>query len=171
MNTLDILLIIPLTYGLISGLTKGFVKEIGSLLGIILGLYAARFFAPEVTYWLTSWLNTSAQITLLIAYALIFLTVSIGLNILAYMLTKLLQVIHIGWINRMAGALLGTLKITIVLSVILNFIAIINNHITIIEQETKENSLLYTPVEKSIGIILPFLSYDQFIKTFNELKQ
>ena len=61
MNYLDIILIIPLAYGLVQGLRKGLVKEIAGLLAVVLGVYLARYFSlpasqalAEMTGWATN---------------------------------------------------------------------------------------------------------------------
>ena len=41
MNYLDIVIAIPLLYGLIKGFTNGLIKEITGLLGLIIGVYVA----------------------------------------------------------------------------------------------------------------------------------
>ena len=45
MNSLDIVIAIPLLYGLIKGFTNGLIKEITGLLGLIIGVYIALNFS------------------------------------------------------------------------------------------------------------------------------
>ena len=45
MNYLDIIIVIPLLYGLIKGFSNGLVKEITGLLGLIIGVYVAVNFS------------------------------------------------------------------------------------------------------------------------------
>ena len=86
MNTLDILLLIPLGYGLINGLVKGLFKELASLLGIILGIYIARLWAPDFSHWLGTWLDYSPKVLVPVSDPIISLVVAIGSNVVAFML-------------------------------------------------------------------------------------
>jgi len=168
MNTLDILLLIPLAYGLINGFIKGFFKEIASLLGIILGIYAARIWALNVSDWLSTWLDYSEKVLVPISYILIFLIVAIGLNVIAFMLEKLMKFASLGWINKLGGAAFGLLKFALILSILLSAFTMLNSHIKLVEKETLEESLFYTPV-KNFTKYLPFLSFDVVEKTVNQL--
>ena len=168
MNTLDIILLIPLAYGLFSGLMKGFFKEVASLLGIILGIYMARIFALPLSHWLITWLDYSEKVMVPISYILIFLTVAIGLNIIAFMLEKMMKFVSLGWLNKLGGAAFGMLKFALIVSVLLNVFAMLNDHIKLVETETLQESVLYKPV-KNTSIHLPFLSFDAFDKTVDKL--
>lgn len=170
MNTLDIILLIPLAYGLISGLMKGFFKEIASLLGIILGIYIARIFAIPLSQWLITWLDYSEKVLVPISYVSIFLIVAIGLNIIAFMLEKLMKFASLGWMNKLGGAAFGLLKFALILSILLNAFAMLNEHVKLLEKETLEESVLYNPV-KNVTKQLSFLSFDAVEKTVDELKQ
>lgn len=164
MNTLDIVLFIPLIYGLIHGFIRGFFKEVASLLGIILGIYMARIFAVPLSHWLITWLDYSDKILIPTSYILIFLSVAIGLNVLAFMLEKMMKFASLGWLNKLGGAAFGMLKFALVLSVLLNAFSMLNNHIKLVEEKTLDESLIYTPV-KDISSIFPFLSFDEIKKT------
>ena len=168
MNTLDILLLIPLAYGLINGFIKGFFKEIASLLGIILGIYAARIWALNVSDWLSTWLDYSEKVLVPVSYILIFLIVAIGLNVIAFMLEKLMKFASLGWVNKLAGAAFGLLKFALILSILLNAFTMLNSHVKLVEQKTLEESLFYSPV-KNFTQHLPFLSFDVVEKTVNQL--
>ena len=69
MNYLDIILIIPLAYGLVQGLRKGLIKEIAGLLAIILGIYLARYFSLPVSQVLTEMTGWASNICTPLAYA------------------------------------------------------------------------------------------------------
>ena len=168
MNTLDILLLIPLAYGLINGLTKGLFKELASLLGIILGIYIARLWAPDFSHWLGTWLDYSPKVLVPVSYLIIFLVVAIGLNVVAFMLEKLMQLVSLGWINKLGGGAFGLLKFALILSILLNAFAMLNSHLKLVETKTLTESYLYTPV-KQVTQYLPFLSFDALEETANKL--
>jgi membrane protein required for colicin V production len=48
MNYLDIILAIPLLWGLYKGVSKGIIKELASLVALIVGIYGAVHFADSI---------------------------------------------------------------------------------------------------------------------------
>jgi membrane protein required for colicin V production len=165
MNILDIVFIIPLVYGFVQGFRHGFVREIGSLVAIVFGIYLARYWAEGVSVLLISWIDLSQKVALIVAYALTAILGTLSVHLIAYMLSKLLAIIKLGIINKLIGAVFGTFKWLLVLSLILNFIAMANNFAPIIENKAVKDSVLYKPIENVIPNIVPFINWNQF-KTF-----
>ena len=74
----------------------------------------------------------------------------------------------LGWLNRLFGALFGVVKITLLLSVILNFVAIVNQYMPIKEKSIVQESLLYSPIENVMGTVLPLLNFEDFTTAVRE---
>ena len=168
MNYLDIILIIPLAYGLVQGLRKGLIKEIAGLLAIVLGIYLARYFSLSASQALTEMTGWASNICMPLAYALVFIVVSLSISALSYMLTKIIGAIMLGWLNRLFGAIFGVVKMTLLLSVILNFVAIMNQFMPIKDKPIVEQSLLYSPIENAMSAVLPLLNFDDFTTAVRE---
>ncbi len=162
MNILDIVLIIPLAFGCIQGIRHGFVKEIGSFIAIVVGIYLARFWSESLSHAIVEWLDCTPQVALVVAYAVAFIIGALGIHLIAYLISKLLSLIKLNWINRIIGALFGTFKWLLILSVILNFLSMINSYAPLIQTRTIKESILYKPVENTIGNVLPFLDFEKF---------
>ncbi|MBO7317002.1 MAG: CvpA family protein [Paludibacteraceae bacterium] len=165
MNILDIIFVIPLVYGFIQGFRHGFVKEIGSLVAIVFGIYLARYWAEGVSALLVSWIDLSQKLALVVAYAITAILGTLAVHLIAYMLSKLLALIKLGIINKLIGAVFGAFKWLLVLSLVLNFIAMANNFAPIVENKAVKDSVLYKPIENVIPNVVPFLDWEQF-KTF-----
>ena len=162
MNILDIIFIIPLAYGCIQGIRHGFVKEIGSFIAIIIGIYLARFWSESLSKIIIEWIDISPQVSLIIAYIIAFIIGTLGIHLLAYLLSKFLDLVKIAWINKTIGALFGTFKWILILSLILNIFSMINNFAPLIEKKVVNESVLYKPIENTISNVLPFLDFDKF---------
>ena len=117
MSIIDIILLIPLAYGLIRGLFRGFFKEIASVVGIVLGMWAARAFAPALADWFATLCDYAQTVLLPAAYLVIFLAVAVVLRVLAFCLEKLFSFAALGWLNKLAGAAFGLLKMWLILGV------------------------------------------------------
>lgn len=110
MNWLDVLLLLPLLVGLVRGLMRGLVSEIIAIAVVILGALGSRIWAPPFSTWLLQQFAWPKQVCDIVAYALLFLAIAIVLSIAAHWMTKLLRAIHLGWANRLGGAVFGVAK-------------------------------------------------------------
>ena len=163
MNYLDIILIIPLAYGLVQGLRKGIVKEIAGLLAILFGIYLARYWALPVSQALVDLTGWTLNLCTPLAYAVVFIAVSLSITLLSYMLTNML-----GWLNRLLGGAFGIIKMLLLLSVILNFVAIVDQFMPVKEKPVVQNSLFYKPIEDVMGVVLPYLNFEDFTTAVRE---
>ncbi|MDZ7845612.1 MAG: CvpA family protein [Owenweeksia sp.] len=115
MNYVDILLLLPLAYGLVRGLFKGLVRELASLAAIFLGLLGAYLFSHDLAEWLSQQFEIDGGWVHIMAYVIIFLIVALVLQIIARLLTQMLQALALGLLNRLLGGIFGLAKIGLVL--------------------------------------------------------
>ena len=144
MKYLDIVILIPVVFGIIMGLKRGIVKEVFAITGIVLGIVVSRAYAGEAAVWLNDQVSTW-DINLLrpIAAFIIFIAVAVICNLLAYLLTKLFKLIALGWLNRLVGGLFGAFKWVLIVSVIVLCIDMLDGVLHFIKPELKEGSMLY----------------------------
>jgi membrane protein required for colicin V production len=102
-----ILAIIGLSIGL--GWWRGFVYELLSLLGWVIAYFVARLFAPGVTPWVPDMVASEAAKTA-VAYACLFTGTLIVSGIVAWLLSKLVKFVGLGWMDGSMGALFGLLR-------------------------------------------------------------
>jgi membrane protein required for colicin V production len=90
--------------------------------------------------------------------------VVIGISFLAKILTKIVHFAYLGWINKLGGSFFRLLKTILILSVFQNLFEKINFNQTFAKKETLEQSLFYTPIQKTAGYIYPSIQkgYDEF---------
>ncbi|MAQ76478.1 MAG: colicin V production protein [Aquimarina sp.] len=155
MNYLDIILGILLLWGLVRGLMKGLFVSLASLIALIAGIYIAVHFSHIVGDYLKQYVDWQENVIKLSAFALTFILVVIGISLLGRILTKIADYAALGILNKLLGAVFGLLKFAFIASVILMFVDAINEKITFIDKETKDESLLYEPVRKLAPMILP----------------
>lgn len=163
MNWLDIGIIIILAGGLASGFKNGFVGELASLAGLILGIWGAIKFS----WWTGDLLESfGLKFSLMpaISFIVTFLVIVIVMQILAGMVSQLLKMISLNWVNRIAGVIAGMLKAAILVSVILLVLDVISTKHPIISQSTRNESVLYEPVAKLVPTLLPFLHLEDLVK-------
>ena len=74
----------------------------------------------------------------------------------------------LGWLNRLLGGAFGIIKMLLLLSVILNFVAIVDQFMPVKEKPVVQNSLFYTPIEEVMGVVLPYLNFEDFTTAVRE---
>ena len=143
MSYLDILILLPLVYGLIRGIMRGIVKEIFAIVGIILGIVVARIYAGDLAAWLQQLSTWDVALLRPIAAFAIFMVVALTCNALAALLTKLIKLISLSWMNRLIGGLFGIVKWGLIVLVIIVCIDKADSVLHFIRPEVKQSSVTY----------------------------
>ena len=146
MNTLDLILFVPIALGFIFGLFKGLIKELASLTAIILGIYGAKLLAPLVSGFLIHQLHFSAKTSLPISYLILFIAIATGLILVAKLLDKFFESIALGGLNKLFGGVFCALKYALVVSVLLNVFDAMDSKFSLIKTKTKVESIGYKPL-------------------------
>ncbi len=107
MNWLDIVILVALAITALVGLKIGLIKAVLSLAGLILGvILAGRFYAP-LSELLT--FIPRASVAKIVAFAIILIGVMVIAGVLAMLLKWAASVMMLGWVNRLGGAVFGSL--------------------------------------------------------------
>jgi membrane protein required for colicin V production len=108
MNWLDIVIIIVLAIQTFTGLSQGFIKALLGLVGLIVGIILAGRFYENLGSGPFSFIS-NPDIANAAAFIVILLAVWAVFSIVATLLTKLVTVVFLGWVNKLAGAVFGLL--------------------------------------------------------------
>lgn len=155
MSYIDIALCIPVVWGLYKGFTKGLIIQLASLVALGLGIYGAITFSSVIAEYIKTNIEIGYNYVSIIAFAITFLIIVIGIHFLGKAIEKLLKMVALGFFNKLVGALFGGLKMTLILSALIFLVEMVNSTIPIIPAETKEKSLLYDPLSKVIPRGIP----------------
>ncbi len=155
MNLLDVLILIPIVWGFIRGLTKGLIIELATLAGMILGILAAYYFAPDVSAWLRQYFTFSDNAGRIIAYILIFVAVMLAAYIIGKIIEKTVDMVALGWLNKLLGAVIGVVKGAIVAGIIVFAIVTFDRGEKIITRQAKEKSMFFQAAARIIPSLLP----------------
>ena len=151
MNYLDIVIAIPLVYGLVKGFTNGLIKEITGLLGLLIGVYVAINFSSYLHPKFAEVLAGYEQFIPIISFATLFIVSVLMIKILGYIIDKLTKALALGFVSRILGAIFGFLKIVVIFS----FLLVIITDYGLIDNETKEKSVLLQPLQDVSNRITP----------------
>lgn len=143
MSYLDIIILLPIVFGIIRGVMRGVVAEAFAIVGIILGILVARIYAGDVAEWLANISSWNINLLRPIASFSIFLLVALACKLAAHVLTKLIKLISLGWVNRLVGALFGAFKWILIVAVIIACVDLLDGVLHFIRPDVKESSVLY----------------------------
>jgi membrane protein required for colicin V production len=166
MGLLDILLGILLVWGLWKGLKNGLFMEIASIVALIAGIYGAIHFSYITGDYLSEHLEWDEHNMSIIAFVVTFVLIIIIVHLAGKLLTKVANFAMLGLLNKIAGAIFGTLKVAILLGAALIFFDRMDSTLNIMDENTKKESMLYQPI-KDIGALI----FDKVLKNTMLIKE
>lgn len=141
--------------GAVLGFSKGFIRQLASIVGLIAGLFIARALFASVGERLAEELGTPLTFAQVVAFILIWLVVPIVFLFLASALTRVIDIVKLGFVNRMLGAGLGALKYMLLVGIAIHFIEFVDSKDNLIKSTVKQESVLYYPMEDFSDIFYP----------------
>ncbi|MCF8460061.1 MAG: CvpA family protein [Flavobacteriales bacterium] len=157
MNWLDLLLALPMAWGLYKGITSGFIMEMARLVGLIAGIAIGVGFANELADFIYKNTEITNDLLPIIAFGIILLAVIILVHFFAQAIQGLAHAMALSWLNKIAGALFGILRMAFLMSTVI----LLFNRAELLERfnkgESATGSFLYEPVGKVAPLILPVL--------------
>ena len=143
---IDIFFVILLVIACFKGYSKGLIVALFSIIGFIAGLAAALKLSSYAAEKLSGSLNASGKWLPFVSFVLVFVAVVLLVNLGASLLQKSVELIMLGWANRIGGILLFAILYSILLSVFL-FYAV---QLHFLSAETVSASVTY-PYLKPVG--------------------
>ena len=157
MEIIDIIILVLVGVGIIQGLMKGFLKQLAVIVGLVAGLLVARALFGMVAEHLVAALGTSTTVAQILAFVLIWVIVPLVCILIASVLTKALDVIRLGWINRLLGGLFGAVKVMLLVGLAIHVLEYLDPRSEVIGKTKKEASVLYNPVKEFTDVFFPVL--------------
>lgn len=155
MHYIDILIIIPLIWGAYKGFSKGLIIEIASLASLIVGVYGAIKFSNLTADLLINKLELNSEYLPIISFAITFVIIVVLVQMIAKLINSMVKAVALGFINRILGAIFGTAKFVLLLSVIIVLINKFDKNSMFLSEKIKKESLLYQPLNDIILKIYP----------------
>ena len=159
MNYFDLVLGFLLVSSFIYGMIKGLARQVFSLAALFLGVYCAFKFSNFAGHFISKWLNTNEIWTSGIAFFCTFISVLVGVTLVGRIAEKLISFATLGFFNHLLGGILGVIKITLVVCVLLSIAELINLRYAFLPKEQLEASFLYQPLKDVGNCIFPYLQW------------
>lgn len=157
MATLDIIILICFIPAIIRGLQKGFIEQVVALVALILGAWLAFHFSTSVSAWLQPYLTVSETVLNVISFAIIVIVTTVLLFILGRLLTGLVKLVLLGWMDRLLGLVFAILKAALLVGIAIVLFDTLNLKFEFVKPEVLDASVLYNPIKDTSYIIFPYL--------------
>ena len=144
MSWLDIIVLLPLLIGLVRGLMKGLIMEITSIIAVVIGFVGTRLWGAVFAAWLMQQFSWPEAVCAVVAYALLFIGISLLLHIVGKLLSKLFQKVSLGWANRLLGGSFGMLKWAIIVLILVLCVHRLDEQFKFLKEDLKQQSIVYT---------------------------
>ena len=166
---LDLIYVVVIILAVLHGYRRGLVVGLFSLIAVIIGLAAAMKLSIVAGKYIGKVIKISDQWLPVISFAIVFLLAVLLIRLGARAIQKMVEMVMLGWANRIGGILFYVAIYTIVFSVLLFYA----EQMKILQPETINKSVTYSFVRPwgpkvidGLGSIIPF-----FKNMFGELEQ
>ena len=171
---IDIIFFLLLIMAVIKGYRNGFIVAVFSFLAIIIGLAAAIKFSTLAADWLKESTRIAAAWIPFLSFALIMLVVMLLVRLGAKLIQSALDLVFLGWLNKLAGILLYAVLYITVFSVVLFYCG----KIQLLKPETYDTSVSYQLIKpwgpkaiEWIGNLIPFFKgmFEELSRFFEKM--
>ena len=157
MNFIDIIISIPLLWFTYKGFTKGLIIELATLIALLLGIYIAGHFSDYTANFLREKLDFHSEYMSIISFSITFLGVVLLVMLFGKSLEKVVNVLLLGFVNKITGALFGLIKVSFVISILIYILGTFEIEEKIVSVDLQQESLLYEPVKFIAPAIFPII--------------
>ncbi len=153
MNILDIIIAVILAIAAFRGWRKGVIRQACGIGGLILGVWLGYRFGAL----LADWFSMNAKYASLLCFILILIVAIVVLYVIGLLFSKVFKMTGFGLVDNIGGLALGVVKIGLLLSLLLGVFVKFNDSAKLTNPEVFSESLLYEPMQKTAGIIFPWI--------------
>ena len=118
MSWFDIIVLLVLLGAFVRGMQKGLTMQLAKLGAIIVGAIFAGKAANIILPYLLKTINISANIAIVVSYVLAFAIIFFGIKFIGRMIHSLFEALHLSFLNKMLGAVVGVISASVVLSIL-----------------------------------------------------
>ncbi len=170
MNYIDYIVLAPILYGFYKGFTKGLILELTSLIALIAAIYGASHLSGHTFKLLKKVSQIDQGYLEMVSYALTFIGIIIGINLIGKLLTYLVKMVALGFVNRLVGAIFGGVKVLLIITIILHFFNTFNSQFKLINEKQLNHSLIYKPLLEHSQKLYPNI-VAQFTKRKHQINE
>lgn len=157
MAIIDIILLLCFVPAVIQGIRKGFVRQAIELIAIFVGVWLAFHFSTLLSGWLGQYVSFDRRLLHVICFGVIVLITIAILWLLAKLITSIIKVLLLGWINGLLGVVFAIFKIALVLGLLILLFEGFNSTLHLIKASKVADAQVYQALKHFAELIFPYL--------------
>ena len=165
MNVLDLIIGIVLLLFALAGLRKGLIIEAFYLFSFVAGAYGAMYFSDAVAEWMSEFINIGEEYLAIVSFIVTFIIFLILMRFIGRVLSKLVETICLGFVDKIGGFVFGVLKGILLVSIVIMIMNVFGAT-SLINENLRDSSRLFTFTE-SIADML-YENHEDFEDTIEE---
>jgi membrane protein required for colicin V production len=170
MNWLDILLLLILAISVLSGLRKGFVRTAIGLCAFVAGLICGLWFHGTVGAYFFTFLG-SQRLADIIGFCVILIAFMLAGGLVAGLLARLLKLIHLSWLDRLAGGAFGIVRGVLFGAMIVLLLVAFSTKESPASVENSRTAPYFMQGSRAIAIAAPHDVRDEFRQGYGKIKK
>ncbi len=107
MNGLDYAIITMIGLGMVYGFSRGALRMVTSLLSLVGGLYAASLYHGAAASLANREFGAGSATARIVGYIAVFVLVFLAIEMAGNIFIRLIQLVRMGWIDRLIGGVTG----------------------------------------------------------------
>lgn len=172
MYWMDIIALIIMIWFVFKDYSSGLIVSLFRFLGLLLGIILSVKYGYFITEFLINKLSVNEGISQFIGYLIVFIIVLIIVQIIGNLLKSTMNIILLGWLDKVGGAILGFAKASILISILFWGIMMLpaNRLTEAIKYESKSYSMFENVAPTMYKIIIqPFIKEANIKKHFDKV--
>lgn len=166
LNWFDLIILILLLIAFINGYRKGLVMMLAGLVTVILAAIFGGKLAVRILPELQKLFDMSPQLANVLSYVAAFLAIAVVLGLVGALVQKIFETVNLNFVNRLLGSVVSVATTTIVLSILLNLVLMLDSGERMIKPDVKEKSFFYERIQAVVPAIVPYLDkkmWEEFV--------
>lgn len=167
----DLIFLTIFVWAAYRGFTNGFIIQLATFAALVLGIFGAIKFTGYLSEILTDKISVNPDYIPIITFAAIFIVIVIIVHLLARVLEKVVDMVALGFVNKLFGAIFSMLKFALIISGILVILNKANDRYSFLPEEKIEQSKSYKPLSRFAPLIFPYLNFEKPLDFIEDLNQ
>ena len=155
LNWFDLIVLILLLIAFVNGYRKGLVMMLAGLVTVILAAIFGGKLAVRILPELQKLFDMSPQLANVLSYVAAFLAIAVVLGLVGALVQKIFETVNLNFVNRLLGSVVSVATTTIVLSILLNLVLMLDSGERMIKPDVKEKSFFYERIQAVVPAIVP----------------
>ncbi len=168
MNYIDVIIILLIIWGGYRGFSKGLVMMAAALAALFVGVWGAIRFSHLTAGLLSDTLEISTPYLQLVSFTITFLIIVITITLIAHIISKLLDIIALGFLNRIAGMIFVAVKMGLILSVLFVILNAFDSSHNFMPKDDLDKSRYYDRVADIAPQLFPSLHFREIAKEIED---